>query len=367
MYKFFDNGEGCIIIVGGQGIMWIMFLQMGELVDMVNCVYDFIEICVFIIYVLFVCEGIFNQFLVVFKVDFFILVGLYFCYGSLYNEFSVNLSLDYYCGKFVVFKVLFNDVWDIVRVEVEFVIQQNDVQQMLFKNVFSVVEKMFIMVVGGNFFGGVFVNVFGVGQVDESVFKNMWNFNLVDVVFGWFVLEIQDGRIGIEMCVQGFNFFYCGVKQQFGVQLVVVVIGYSFVNFFFVVFFQFVFLVVLVVLVVKFVVFLFVFVFIKFVILVLVFLVFLVFKEEKFVVVVFNGVFGELLVFCSFVENIIGLFIMNVQSEDQICDLFFEEDKVKIVRIEKWGQNKVVYFKMIEDCDDVLNCFLDDVKNCVFG
>lgn len=65
--------------------------------------------------------------------------------------------LDYYCGKLVVFKVFFNDVWEIVKGEVELVIQQNEVQQNLFKNVFQIVEKMFFMVVGGNFFGGLVV------------------------------------------------------------------------------------------------------------------------------------------------------------------------------------------------------------------
>ena len=50
------------------------------------------------------------------------------------------------------------------------------------------------------------------GQVDESAFKNMWNFNLADAAFGYLVLEVEGGRIGTEMRAQGFNFAHRGVK-----------------------------------------------------------------------------------------------------------------------------------------------------------
>ena len=44
----------------------------------------------------------------------------------------------------------------------------------------------------------------------------MWNFNLADAAFGYLVLEIQDGRIGTEMRAQGFNFSHRGARQQPG-------------------------------------------------------------------------------------------------------------------------------------------------------
>ena len=67
---------------------------------------------------------------------------------------------------------------------------------------------------GGNPFGGPVGGNQAAGQVDESAFKNMWNFNLADAAFGYLVLEVQDGRIGTEMRAQGFNFAHRGVKPN---------------------------------------------------------------------------------------------------------------------------------------------------------
>ncbi|KAK4666169.1 hypothetical protein QC763_406270 [Podospora pseudopauciseta] len=363
MHKLFDNGEGRTTIAGGQGTMWTTLLQMGELVDTANRVYDPTETRVFITHASPAREGILNQLSVVLKADFSISAGLHFRYGSSYNEFSVNPSLDHYRGKLAASKASFNDVWDTVRAEVEPAIQQNDAQQTLLKNALSVVEKMPTMAAGGNPFGGVPANAPGAGQVDESAFKNMWNFNLADAAFGWLVLEIQDGRIGTEMRAQGFNFSHRGAKQQPGAQPAAAATGHSPVNpppaapsqpapsaapavpavkpvvpspvpvptkpatpapvpsaspap-----------------------------------------------KEEKPAAAASNGASGEPSAPRSSAENTIGLFIMNAQSEDQIRDLFSEEDKAKIVRIEKWGQNKVAHFKTTEDRDDALNRLPDDVKN----
>ncbi|KAI9881712.1 MAG: hypothetical protein M1823_006577, partial [Watsoniomyces obsoletus] len=65
---------------------------------------------------------------------------------------------------------------------------------------------------GGNPFGGPVGGNPAAGQVDESAFKNMWNFNLADAAFGYLVLEVEGGRIGTEMRAQGFNFAHRGVK-----------------------------------------------------------------------------------------------------------------------------------------------------------
>jgi hypothetical protein len=48
MHKLFDNGEGRTTIAGGQGTMWTTLLQMGELVDTANRVYDPTETRIFI-------------------------------------------------------------------------------------------------------------------------------------------------------------------------------------------------------------------------------------------------------------------------------------------------------------------------------
>ena len=218
MHKLFDNGEGRTTIAGGQGTMWTTLLQMGELVDTANRVYDPTETRVFITHASPAREGILNQLSVTLKADFSISAGLHFRYGSSYNEFSVNPTLDHYRGKLAASKASFNDVWETVKGEVQPAIQQNEAQQNLLNNALGIVEKMPSTALGGNPFGGPVggANAASAGQVDESAFKNMWNFNLADAAFGWLVLEIQDGRIGTEMRAQGFNFAHRGAKQHPG-------------------------------------------------------------------------------------------------------------------------------------------------------
>ncbi|KAH6713944.1 hypothetical protein DL95DRAFT_447988 [Leptodontidium sp. 2 PMI_412] len=216
MHKLFDNGEGRTTIAGGQGTMWTTLLQMGELVDTANRVYDPTETRIFITHASPAREGILNQLSVTLKADFSISAGLHFRYGSSYNEFSVNPTLDHYRGKLAASKASFNDVWETVKSEVQPAISQNEAQQNLLQNALGIVDKMPSTALGGNPFGGPVggANAAGVGQVDESAFKNMWNFNLADAAFGWLVLEVQDGRIGTEMRAQGFNFAHRGAKQH---------------------------------------------------------------------------------------------------------------------------------------------------------
>ncbi|CAK7237753.1 hypothetical protein SBRCBS47491_010116 [Sporothrix bragantina] len=187
---------------------------MGELVDTANRVYDPTETRIFVTHASPAREGILNQLSVTLKADFSISAGLHFRYGSSYNEFSVNPTLDHYRGKLAASKASFNDVWETVKGEVEPAIQQNEAQQNLLKNALSIVEKMPTTAAGGNPFGGSAGGPPALGQVDESAFKNMWNFNLADAAFGYLALEIQDGRIGTEMRAQGFNFSHRGMKQQ---------------------------------------------------------------------------------------------------------------------------------------------------------
>lgn len=407
MHKLFDNGEGRTTIAGGQGTMWTTLLQMGELVDTANRVYDPTETRVFITHASPAREGILNQLSVTLKADFSISAGLHFRYGSSYNEFSVNPTLDHYRGKLAASKASFNDVWETVKGEVQPAIAQNEAQQNLLNNALGIVEKMPTTAHGGNPFGGPVggSNAAAIGQVDESAFKNMWNFNLADAAFGWLVLEIQDGRIGTEMRAQGFNFAHRGAKQhpaqlnqqqqaaqapatgsgapgashalasvpsgpaqsrspgapaasqpfipaQRGTtqqqprgpasnpprtagspapfqgqkpatpqptQTNVVNLPAA--------------------------------------------------KEiEKAAPATTNGSSANGTVDAAPSPapksvDIIGLFVMNVQTDDAVRDLFVEEDKSKIVKIDKWGQsNKVVQFKTIEERDDALARLSDDVK-----
>lgn len=211
MHKLFDNGEGRTTIAGGQGTMWTTLLQMGELVDTANRVYDPTETRIFVTHASPTREGILNQLAVTLKADFSISAGLHFRYGSSYNEFSVNPTLDHYRGKLAASKASFNDVWETVKHEVEPAVSENESQQRLLSYAIDVVNKMPSGANGGNPFGGAQAAA-GNGQVDESAFKNMWNFNLADAAFGWLVLDIDQGRIGTEMRAQGFNFSHRGGK-----------------------------------------------------------------------------------------------------------------------------------------------------------
>jgi hypothetical protein len=205
MHKLFDNGEGKGTIAGGQGTMWTTLLQMGELIDTATRVYDPTETRIFVTHASPAREGLLNQLSVTLKADFSISAGLHFRYGSSYNEFSVNPTLDHYRGKLASSKASFEDVWQTVKNEVEPQVSDNDYQSRLLKHALELVEKMPTVANGGNPFGGS-AGVPGSGQIDESAFKNMWNFNLADAAYGWLVLDIDAGRIGTEMRAQGFNF-----------------------------------------------------------------------------------------------------------------------------------------------------------------
>ncbi|KAI9896598.1 hypothetical protein N3K66_008770 [Trichothecium roseum] len=359
MHKLFDNGEGRTTIAGGQGTMWTTLLQMGELVDTAHRVYDPTETRVFITHASPAREGILNQLSVTLKADFSISAGLHFRYGSSYNEFSVNPTLDHYRGKLAASKASFNDVWDTVKNEVEPALATNEAQQNLLKNALQLVEKMPSTAAGGNPFGGPTTGQAALGQVDESAFKNMWNFNLADAAFGYLVLEIQDGRIGTEMRAQGFNFSHRGAKQQPGAPPASMAATAS--------------------------------------------------ANAPSPAPASSqaapppasrqpsaqltkpgtpqpgqvggptpaGKEGEKPANGSAngpepvsspapkasTADIIGLFIMNATSEEQCRDLFAEEDKTNIVKVEKWGAvNKVVHFKTLDDRDAAMARLPDDVK-----
>ncbi|KAF1997281.1 hypothetical protein P154DRAFT_547459 [Amniculicola lignicola CBS 123094] len=211
MHKLFDNGEGRTTIAGGQGTMWTTLLQMGELVDTANRVYDPTETRIFVTHASPAREGLLNQLSVTLKADFSISAGLHFRYGSSYNEFSVNPTLDHYRGKLAASKASFNDVWETVKSEVEPAVNDSESQQRLLALALEIVSKMPTTANGGNPFGGPAPGPAN-GVIDESAFKNMWNFNLADAAYGWLVLDVDNGRIGTEMRAQGFNFAHRGGK-----------------------------------------------------------------------------------------------------------------------------------------------------------
>ncbi|GAA5894905.1 hypothetical protein JCM6882_008238 [Rhodosporidiobolus microsporus] len=194
-HKLFDNGSGTATIAGGQGTMWTTMLQIGEIVDTAQKVYDPSETRVLISHASPGREGLLAQLALVLKADLTVSAGLHFRYGVSYNEFSVQHDPEAFKGKLEAAKKGFNEVWDAVKSQVEGVIDDN--QRLLLQNALAVANR----VPASQSLGGG-------AAIEETAWKNCWNWNLPDAAFGSLVLDIRDGRIGSELKSQGFNFAY---------------------------------------------------------------------------------------------------------------------------------------------------------------
>ncbi|KAK4699647.1 hypothetical protein P7C70_g6612, partial [Phenoliferia sp. Uapishka_3] len=194
-HKLFDTGTGSATIAGGGGTMWTTVLQVGELVDTAQKVYDPTETRLLVSHASPGREGLLTQLCLVLKADLTLSAGLHFRYGVSYNEFSVQHDPEAFKGKLEYAKKGFNDVWDTVKNQVDGVIDEN--QRRLLENALAVANRV-----------PAAAPVGGGPAVEETAWKNCWNWNLPDAAFGSLVLDIRDGRVGSEMKSQGFNFAY---------------------------------------------------------------------------------------------------------------------------------------------------------------
>ncbi|CAG8537513.1 32063_t:CDS:10 [Racocetra persica] len=181
-HKLFDNGQGSATIAGGHGTMWTTILQIGELVETAQKVFDQSETRVLVTHASPGREGLLTQLSVVLRADFTISAGLHFRYGISYNEFSVQRDAEAFRIKLETSRRSFYEMWESVKNQVESYI--DDQQKVLLQNAFSVVDR-----------------VPAQGK-EEPVFRNMWNFNLPDAAYGWVLLDIKDGRISAETKAQ---------------------------------------------------------------------------------------------------------------------------------------------------------------------
>ncbi|KAI0075394.1 hypothetical protein K474DRAFT_1646537 [Panus rudis PR-1116 ss-1] len=196
-HKMFDNGDGSATIAGGQGTMWITALQIGELVDTAQRVFDPTETRLLVTHASPGREGIMAQLALVLKADLTISAGLHFRYASSYNEFSVQGDFEGFRHKLVVGKEGFDKVWESVKTQVNAVI--DDQQRVLLDKFLSVIERIPPPAnqPGPN------------GQPgEEPAWKNCWNWNLCDAAYGHLLLDIKDGRVSAELKSQGFNYAY---------------------------------------------------------------------------------------------------------------------------------------------------------------
>ena len=125
MHKLFDNGEGRTTIAGGQGTMWTTALQIGELVDTAQRVFDQTETRLLVTHASPGREGIIAQLALILKADLTISAGLHFRYASSYNEFSVQADFEAFRRKLVAGKEGFDKVWESVKTQVDNVIDES--------------------------------------------------------------------------------------------------------------------------------------------------------------------------------------------------------------------------------------------------
>ncbi|KAF7799120.1 hypothetical protein EIP86_010350 [Pleurotus ostreatoroseus] len=197
-HKMFDNGDGQATIAGGQGTMWTTALQIGELVDTAQRVFDQTETRLLVTHASPGREGIIAQLALTLKADLTISAGLHFRYASSYNEFSVQGDYEGFRRKLLAGKEGFDKVWDSVKTQVDAVIDEH--QRVLLDKALSVVERIpappNVPVANGHLPG------------EEPAWKNCWNWNLCDAAYGALVLDIRDGRVSAELKSQGFNYAY---------------------------------------------------------------------------------------------------------------------------------------------------------------
>ncbi|KAF6742618.1 Ser/Thr protein phosphatase [Ephemerocybe angulata] len=195
-HKLFDNGDGNATIAGGQGTMWTTALQIGELVDTAQRVFDQSETRLFVSHASPGREGIIAQLALVLKADLTISAGLHFRYATSYNEFSVQGDFEGFRHKLSLGKEAFDKVWETVKTQVDAVIDDN--QRILLEKALSVVERLPpSQPTTGPAAAG-----------EEPAWKNCWNWNLCDAAYGSLVLDVKEGRVSAELKSQGFNYAY---------------------------------------------------------------------------------------------------------------------------------------------------------------
>ncbi|PLW05972.1 hypothetical protein PCANC_26959 [Puccinia coronata f. sp. avenae] len=200
-HKLFDNGEGGATIAGGQGTMWTSILQIGEVVDTAQRVYDPTETRLLISHASPGREGLLAQLALVLKADLTISAGLHFRYGVSYNEFSVQHDQEAFRAKLLHAKATFNEIWDTVKHQVDDVVDEH--QRQLLSNALAVANRVPAPPPPGS-----------IAATEEPAWKNSWNWNLPDAAYGCLILDIKEGRVGAEMRSQGFNFAYRSQAQS---------------------------------------------------------------------------------------------------------------------------------------------------------
>lgn len=201
-HKLFDNGEGTDTIAGGAGTMWTTALQIGELVETAQKVYDPSETRVLVTHASPGREGLLAQLSLHIKADFTISAGLHFRYGIAYNEFACQSSQEHYRERLIQSQLNFLQLWDAIKDQVESYVDEH--QASLLHKTLDVVNRLPPSLLDSGDEGSEHSH----SSREESAFKNLWNFNLPDAALGWVIFDVNQGHIGVEMKSQGFNFAF---------------------------------------------------------------------------------------------------------------------------------------------------------------
>ncbi|WVF66621.1 hypothetical protein IAT40_001361 [Kwoniella sp. CBS 6097] len=176
--------EGFATIAGGQGTMWTTALQMGELIDTAQRVYDDQETRLFISSAPMSRTGILSLIANELKADLSISGGLHFRYPVSFNEFSIHSDYESYRNKLTIASNTFNNVYDTVKDKVDSSL--NDQQQALLKKIVNITSK--------------------IPQQDDTTWTNTWHWVLSDASCGHMLLSITDSRVSAEIKTAGLNF-----------------------------------------------------------------------------------------------------------------------------------------------------------------
>lgn len=190
-HKLFDHGVGHGLIAGAHGTMWTTVLQLGELVETAQHVYDPSETRVLITHASPAREGLIAQLALALGADFTISGGLHLRYTTSYNDYGLHANLDAFRARLLAARAQFASVWDTVKGQVDAAIDPS--QRGLLENALSVALRI--------------PQPFAPGS-DESAWKSTWHWNLPDAAFGTLVLSIAHGRVSAETRSQGVSFAY---------------------------------------------------------------------------------------------------------------------------------------------------------------
>ncbi|ORX34900.1 hypothetical protein BD324DRAFT_633119 [Kockovaella imperatae] len=185
-HKLFNHGEGYSTIAGGEGTMWTTALQIGELVDTAQRVFDPSETRILIASAPVTRNGLLTLIANTLRVDITISGGLHFRYPVSLNQYSIHTDHEEYKRRLASARDSFQAVYNQVKGSIE--ASMNGTQQDLLKKALMATSRI--------------VDDY---NKDES-WTNTWHWVLCDASCGHMILSVDQGRVTAETRSTGLNF-----------------------------------------------------------------------------------------------------------------------------------------------------------------